>query len=369
MPVTNYYTVDGEIIGEKTTGGSRIDYLTDALGSVTATMNQSAQVVNTYRYKPYGALLAKTGVGTDPSFQWVGSRGYKQTGKKFSDFYVRARHNDSISGRWTSMDPIRTLNRFIYVSQNPVRYSDKSGMQLVAPPEEIFEPPPAQRLPVSGPISRPGGTSTPYYPGEPQFDLPAQQSAFPWPLYCPTLNAYHRQDCRAWHNLCDWAHDQHLMGPQSNNRTRYGTVICCYGRIPQVCLWKDASSIIGNYPPPKSIPINMLSLMWTACLAVHENYHIQLQFPCGPFDVGPARGNTRERECAALEQQMRCLLPNLERACHGLTEKETKACKRAVYEMMRRMCENIHASCDKGFYLNWCKYSLPNLNPDRPKSK
>jgi hypothetical protein len=34
MPVTNYYTVNGEIIGEKTTGGSRVDYLTDALGSV-----------------------------------------------------------------------------------------------------------------------------------------------------------------------------------------------------------------------------------------------------------------------------------------------------------------------------------------------
>jgi hypothetical protein len=39
MLVTNYYTVNGEIIGEKTTGGSRVDYLTDALGSVMATVN------------------------------------------------------------------------------------------------------------------------------------------------------------------------------------------------------------------------------------------------------------------------------------------------------------------------------------------
>jgi hypothetical protein len=36
MSVTNYYSTNGQIIGEKTTGGSRIDYLTDALGSVPA---------------------------------------------------------------------------------------------------------------------------------------------------------------------------------------------------------------------------------------------------------------------------------------------------------------------------------------------
>lgn len=38
--VTNYYSVNGEKLGKKTTGGSRIDYLTDALGSVTATVRQ-----------------------------------------------------------------------------------------------------------------------------------------------------------------------------------------------------------------------------------------------------------------------------------------------------------------------------------------
>ena len=74
MPVTNYYTVNGEIIGERTAGSPRVDYLTDALSSVAATVNQSAQVVNTYRYKPYGALLAKTGTGPDPAFGWLAPR-------------------------------------------------------------------------------------------------------------------------------------------------------------------------------------------------------------------------------------------------------------------------------------------------------
>jgi hypothetical protein len=65
MPVTNYHTVQGRILGESTSG-VRTDYLTDALGSVTATVNSAQAVVNTYRYKPYGEQLAKTGSGTDP---------------------------------------------------------------------------------------------------------------------------------------------------------------------------------------------------------------------------------------------------------------------------------------------------------------
>lgn len=70
------------MLGEKAAGGSRLDYLTDALGSVTATVDQTGSVVNRYTYKPYGALLNKSGAGADPSFQGVGSLGYRQTSKR-----------------------------------------------------------------------------------------------------------------------------------------------------------------------------------------------------------------------------------------------------------------------------------------------
>ncbi|MCH8274749.1 MAG: hypothetical protein IH851_08160 [Armatimonadetes bacterium] len=130
MAVTNYFTVNGEIIGEET-GGTQTDYLTDALGSVTATVNQSAAVVNTYRYKPYGGLLAKTGVGADPKFRWVGARGYRQTGKQFSDVYVRARHYSTGSAQWTTADPLKVplgpANAYAYVFANPVSLADPSG--------------------------------------------------------------------------------------------------------------------------------------------------------------------------------------------------------------------------------------------------
>ena len=105
--------------------------LTDALGSVTATLNQSAQVINTYRYKPFGAQLAKTGVGADPSFLWVGTQGYRKTSRKFSDFYVRARHYSSAEGRWTTRDPIGEaggINLYGFVGNNPVSYVDPLGL-------------------------------------------------------------------------------------------------------------------------------------------------------------------------------------------------------------------------------------------------
>jgi RHS repeat-associated protein len=130
MAVTNYHTVNSRILGE-TTGGVRTDYLTDALGSVTATVNPSAQVINRYTYKPYGGLLAKTGVGADPVNQWVGSLGYRQTGKKYSDVYVRARHYDTLNGRWTSKDPIGfgggDWNLFRYVRNSILDATDPSG--------------------------------------------------------------------------------------------------------------------------------------------------------------------------------------------------------------------------------------------------
>ena len=100
MAVTIYYTVDGAIIGEST-GSAAINYATDALGSVTGTL-VNGQLQNTYAYKPYGALLAKTGTGADPTMRWAGSNGYRPTGRAQSDYYVRARHLGTIPGRWTT---------------------------------------------------------------------------------------------------------------------------------------------------------------------------------------------------------------------------------------------------------------------------
>jgi len=137
MTVTNYYAVDNDILGEKTTASSRIDYLTDALGSVTATLNQSAQVVNTYRYKPYGAQLAKTGTAADPAFTWVGAQGYRQTGRKYSDVYVRARHYSTALALWSTQDPLWPAEAaFAYALDNPITWYDGSGLNPTPPSDD-----------------------------------------------------------------------------------------------------------------------------------------------------------------------------------------------------------------------------------------
>jgi RHS repeat-associated protein len=127
-----YYTVNGEIIGEQTTGQERIDYLTDPLGNITATIDQNAKVLNRYTYKPFGEVLSKEGTAPDPKFLWVGAHGYRQTGNKHSDVYVRARHYDTRTGRWTTRDPLWPReSAYGYGGGNPVLFSDASGLQIV----------------------------------------------------------------------------------------------------------------------------------------------------------------------------------------------------------------------------------------------
>ena len=101
MAVTEYYTVNGKLMGETGPNGD-LDYMTDALGSVTGTLSSTGTVQNTYHYKPYGALLVRVGAFPDPAFLWAGFAGYSQTGRIFSELYVRARHFTTPAAAWST---------------------------------------------------------------------------------------------------------------------------------------------------------------------------------------------------------------------------------------------------------------------------
>lgn len=105
MAVTNYIRLGSTIIGERIVGGSRRNYAVDGLGSVTATINGSV-VENTYAYSPYGSVVQKTGTAPDPAFQWVGTRGYQQTGRNYAEVYIRARTYSTKSSRWLTRDSL-----------------------------------------------------------------------------------------------------------------------------------------------------------------------------------------------------------------------------------------------------------------------
>ena len=128
MPTTNYNTYNRRIRSE-TTAGAITTYLTDALGSVTATVNQSQVIENTYRYKPYGATLDQTGSGPVPGFLWTGDSGSRPTELAQSGQYNRARHLSTPNARWSSVDPLWPWQpSYCYVAGRPVTLIDLTGM-------------------------------------------------------------------------------------------------------------------------------------------------------------------------------------------------------------------------------------------------
>ena len=59
MGVTNYVAFDGEIISE-INSTDQLDYMRDALGSVTGTVDAASIIQNQYRYKPFGAIQSQS---------------------------------------------------------------------------------------------------------------------------------------------------------------------------------------------------------------------------------------------------------------------------------------------------------------------
>jgi RHS repeat-associated protein len=100
----------------------------DHLGSVTV-LAQGGSVAGATRYLPYGAIRLETGV-------WPTDRRF--TGQRWEQglglYDYNARFYDPALGRFLQPDPIvpepgnpQALNRYAYVYNNPLRYTDPSG--------------------------------------------------------------------------------------------------------------------------------------------------------------------------------------------------------------------------------------------------
>jgi len=124
---TYYNTVQGRIISQHT-GGVETSFLTDALGSVTATVDQNATIVNQYRYKPYGERLLKTGVGADPRFQWLGSAGARDERLTFASVYASFGTYGSQMGVTANRAEDLYWNGQGYATQNSFTSSPNQGV-------------------------------------------------------------------------------------------------------------------------------------------------------------------------------------------------------------------------------------------------
>lgn len=113
---------------------------TDALGSTIAVTGSTGTVEQTMDYDVFGQLRSITGTsGTTYTF----------TGEENDTsglIYLRARYYDPGTGRFLSRDPYpadaadtQTINRYVYVKNNPTNYVDPSGETAILTPWKAYQ--------------------------------------------------------------------------------------------------------------------------------------------------------------------------------------------------------------------------------------
>jgi len=111
--------------------GNTLTQHTDGLGSVRVETDSSGNVVQTYGTDEFGIVDAALTSGTQPTpFQYTGEPRDSETGL----VYLRARSYDPTVGRFMQADPLRKSgpgvagwNRYAYVGNNPIRFTDPTG--------------------------------------------------------------------------------------------------------------------------------------------------------------------------------------------------------------------------------------------------
>ena len=153
---TNYvYDAQGELAAEYAAQPNPSDcgtltcFLTvDHLGSTRLVTDQSGNAKKRYDYLPFGeeifagvggrtAAMAYLAAPDPPNPKFTGKLRDNETGLDFFE----ARYHSAAQGRFTSVDPVivtperqrdpQQLNRYSYVGNNPLRYTDPTGEVLV----------------------------------------------------------------------------------------------------------------------------------------------------------------------------------------------------------------------------------------------
>ena len=101
--------------------------LSDHLGSTSLTTDSSGNLTSEIRYKPWGETRYNSGM-TPTDYKYTGQR--EESG--FGLYFYNARWYDPALGRFAQADSlvppgVQGLDRYAYVNNSPVRYTDPSG--------------------------------------------------------------------------------------------------------------------------------------------------------------------------------------------------------------------------------------------------
>jgi RHS repeat-associated protein len=118
-----------EVFQRTDSAGAR-SFLADALGNTLAQTDSAGAIQTAYTFEPFGRTTV-TGSSSTNSFAYTG-RELDTTGL----YFYRARYYSPVFQRFLSEDPAGFqggINTFSYVSNNPVRYVDPSGLNQSDP--------------------------------------------------------------------------------------------------------------------------------------------------------------------------------------------------------------------------------------------
>ena len=121
----------GDLVSQRRSTTTKY-YHFDALGSTLALTDSGENVTDTYRYFAFGNSLTSSG-NTTNNFRFVGNLGYYNE-SALSLQYLRARWYQSETGRFVSVDPVFSVNVYIYAQNSPLTKSDPSGDDVTIGP-------------------------------------------------------------------------------------------------------------------------------------------------------------------------------------------------------------------------------------------
>lgn len=153
------YDGGGDLAAEYSTAVNQqptTSYLTtDQLGSPRVITDKMGNVISRRDFMPFGEEIY-AGVGPRTTVQKYSASGLDNIRKRFTGYekdtetnldFAEARMYQNKHGRFTIADPLlasieignpQTFNRYIYTGNNPVNYTDPSGLKWVRDAHEIY---------------------------------------------------------------------------------------------------------------------------------------------------------------------------------------------------------------------------------------
>ena len=133
MLINYFYASDGTRVGFKT-GGKVYYYVYNLQGDVTHIVDESKNIVATYRYDPFGKILNLSSLSSIGKLNPFRYRGYYYDTES-NLYYLNSRYYNPEIGRFINADGYVTTgqgvlssNMFAYCLNNPIRFNDHSGM-------------------------------------------------------------------------------------------------------------------------------------------------------------------------------------------------------------------------------------------------